>query len=689
MRRILPLLCLAAIFFSLSGYGQTEPKKIALIIAIGKYEPSTGWATINSINDVKYIKAALRSQGFEDKDIDTVKNEQATKVGMVKALDRLISRAVDGDIVVFHFSGHGQQVFDQEPRKDELDGYDESLVAYDAKMRYDPVTYKGQNHFTDDELSDKLKELRRKIGPKGNLLVLLDACHSGTATRGQEIAVTRGSKETIEPKGYSPATGESNLKKNDMFDDPNMLSNLVVISASSADQLNYETKDNMQNNVGSLSYAFTRAISEINGDIDYTILFEKIRSDIQGWKPFQNPQIEGNTTQQVLGGKYIKIGDWVAISKWIDDKTLEMPRGAIHSIGNGATFRVFPIETIDYEKTTPVSTGQVITTDVAKSIGTLATPVVFRNNRKYKVVYDGQSYGDMSVAVKIALKDAAPANAIRQKLKQYSYILLDKPSADLSIMPYKNPGDTEQKLQIVATNDSVLWEKSWPVNKKNVLSDEEVEEVWKTIRQYSRAQFLRGMHTDADDPSFSDVKVEIIPGTVRSVNGKDTLATRLTLKDKINVRGDIEFKEALDHHPENDGFIIQVKNNYDFPIYFAVLDIQPDNIVRVAIPDQDDLYSNAEQYKVLPGKKFETRTVKLYPPYGKEFMKILITRDPLDLKGIQTRSSSRGKGSSFETFYNETFKDESSATSRGSKLSAVKIDEIRIIPLTFDIVKNK
>jgi len=197
------------------------------------------------------------------------------------------------------------------------------------------------------------------------------------------------------------------------------------------------------------------------------------------------------------------------------------------------------------------------------------------------------------------------------------------------------------------------------------------------------------LHSAADDPSFSEVKVEVIPGTVKSLGNKDTLITRVTMKDKLNARGDLEFKEALDNRPENDGFIISVKNDYDFPIYFAVLDIQPDNIVRVAIPDQDDVYSNAEQYKVLPGKKFETRTVKLYPPYGKEFMKILITRDPLDLKGIQTRSSSRGKGSSFESFYNETFKDENSTASRGTQLSPVKIDEIRIIPLTFDIVKSK
>jgi len=686
MLRVLSGFAIAITFFSQAIYAQTQPKKIALIIAIGKYEPSSGWNTLSSLNDVKYVKAALLSQGFDEKDIDTLKGEQATKAGMVKAIDRLIARANEGDIVVFHFSGHGQQVFDKAPRKDESDGYDESLVAYDAKLRYDPIKYQGQNHFTDDELGDKLTNLRKKIGANGSLLVLIDACHSGTATRGQEIAVARGSQEAIEPKGYNPDITESSADKNDMFDDPNLLSNLVLISASSADQLNYETKDNLKNGVGSLTYAFSRAISEINGEINYDILFEKIKGDIQGWKPFQNPQIEGNTSQQVLGGKYIKTSDWVSITKWVDDKTIDMPRGSIHSIANGATFKLYPLETIDYEKTEPSAIGEITATGISSSTGTLKEPLSNRKNNRYKAIFDSQSFGDMTVIVKIALKDPATVTAIRKKLSEYKYIQLDKPNADLSIMPYKNPSDNVQKLQLVAANDSVLWQRSWPANAKNSLSEEELDLVWKSIRQYSRAQFLRGLHSAADDPTFPDVKVEIIPGTVKKIGRYDSLVNRITLKDKTNKNGDIEFKEQLDSQPENDGFVIRIKNNGDHDIYFSLLDIMPDNAVAVMYPAKN---RSAGEYKVIPGKTYESAPITLVPPYGKEFMKILITRDPLDLRGIDSRSSSRGKGSSFESFYNETFKDESSTSRGGNDTGAIKIDEIRIIPFTFDIVRKK
>ena len=48
-------------------------------------------------------------------------------------------------------------------------------------MEYHPGADK---HFRDDLLGQKLVQLRTKLGEKGNLLVIIDACHSGTMTRG-------------------------------------------------------------------------------------------------------------------------------------------------------------------------------------------------------------------------------------------------------------------------------------------------------------------------------------------------------------------------------------------------------------------------------------------------------------------------------------------------------------------------
>ena len=66
---------------------------------------------------------------FQEKNIAVVRN--VTRKGFENAFKRyLIDRVQRGDIAYFHYSGHGQQIADD--NGDEADGYDETLVAIDA-----------------------------------------------------------------------------------------------------------------------------------------------------------------------------------------------------------------------------------------------------------------------------------------------------------------------------------------------------------------------------------------------------------------------------------------------------------------------------------------------------------------------------------------------------------------------------
>ena len=687
--RLLAFLLSVLIILGAASPAPEAPRKLALVIAIGTYDPSTGWNPISSINDIKYMRAALKAQGFEDSDIDTLKNEQATKAGIVAAIDRLISRAKAGDIILFHFSGHGQQIFD-DANKDETDGYDEALVPYDAKMRYSPGAYTGQNHYRDDELGEKLKQLRKVIGKDGSLLVLLDACHSGTATRGQQMSVTRGTDEKCEPTGYIPpasASRGSGSTEEGVFDDKTLLSNMVVISAASADQLNYETKDADKNGVGALSYAFSLALAQQQGPLNYKMLFEKIKTSIQSWKPFQNPQIEGNTNQQVFGGQFIPTKDIIRITKWNSDKTIEIPRGTVHAIAKGAKFSLYPVEVTDFKNTKPAATGEIGDARMVSSTGSITSEMPDKT-KAYNIVFESKSFGEMNVVVKISLPEAAVAGMIKEKLQSYNYISLDKANADIAVTTYKDPKTNQQSLQVVAVNDSILWEKPWPANSSNVLSDAETDAIRDKVKEYSRAQYLRSISTPADANVFNYVQIEIIPGIIKTIGGKDTLIVAKTLQQMTNGKGDICFKEADDNAAENEGFIIRIRNLHDFPVYLSVLDIMPDNSIGVTIPDPMDDNKTAEDYKVSAKGTYTTMPIKLYPPYGKDFMKILITSQAMDLKAIQHRSTSRGAGSSFETFYNESFKDGADERSRGPKMSPVKVDEVKIVGFTYNIIRN-
>lgn len=152
--------------------------RLALMIGVGNYPEGSGWTKIHSANDIALLKPVYEQQGFV---VDTLLDENATHQGIVDALNSLIEQAREDDEIIIHFSCHGQQM--ESRSKKERDGLDEAMVPYDA-LRRSSRSYKGQNHLRDKELDTYLKRLRKKMGENGKLLVVLDACHSGDATRG-------------------------------------------------------------------------------------------------------------------------------------------------------------------------------------------------------------------------------------------------------------------------------------------------------------------------------------------------------------------------------------------------------------------------------------------------------------------------------------------------------------------------
>jgi hypothetical protein len=140
----------------------------ALLIGINQY---TGVPPLRgAVNDVALLSEVLTSRfGFQAKDVETLIDQQATRAGILAALDRLAARSAEGDLVYLHFSGHGSQMRDR--NGDEQDGQDETIVPQDGRTQNVP-------DITDDEIGEKLSAIRAK-----SLIVVLDSCHSGTATR--------------------------------------------------------------------------------------------------------------------------------------------------------------------------------------------------------------------------------------------------------------------------------------------------------------------------------------------------------------------------------------------------------------------------------------------------------------------------------------------------------------------------
>lgn len=258
------------LLLSLSVTAQT---KRALVIGLGEQQDKA-WNKINGDKDVPFVQAMLKNAGF--KSVTTLVNRQATKVGIVRAFKRMMASCKHGDVVYIHYSGHGQQITDV--HNDEKDGLDECWIPYDA-CRKASATYHGEKHLTDDELNVYLNAIRKKIGAKGKLLVVIDACHSGDGTRGEDDEIVRGVEDTLvvdsqNARGlyetfeaiksfFMGDKGKENIINTKAKP---LAERWITISACRSDQVNVEMKSPA---VGKLTYALWKELKnsdKVNND---------------------------------------------------------------------------------------------------------------------------------------------------------------------------------------------------------------------------------------------------------------------------------------------------------------------------------------------------------------------------------------------------------------------------------------
>ena len=283
------------LMLSLSVTAQT---KRALVIGLSEQQDKA-WNKINGDKDVPFVQAMLKNAGF--KSVTTLVNRQATKVGIVGAFKRMVASCKQGDVVYVHYSGHGQQMTDV--HNDEKDGLDECWIPYDA-YRKASATYHGEKHLTDDELNVYLNALRNKIGAKGKLLVVIDACHSGDGTRGDDDEIVRGVEDTLVVDSLNTRglyeTFEAiksffmgdNGKENVINTKAKPLAERwITISACRSDQVNIEMK---KPTVGKLTYALWKELKNIDkvGNDEFMKRIRKFVNRNTSSRP-QQPEMTG------------------------------------------------------------------------------------------------------------------------------------------------------------------------------------------------------------------------------------------------------------------------------------------------------------------------------------------------------------------------------------------------------------
>jgi hypothetical protein len=174
----LALALLACLVDPARGADEPPPARHALLVGIGDYESPRVPDLRGPVNDVLLMKRILETRfGFRTGDIRVLTNEAATRAAILAALKRLVASAGPRDVVYFHYSGHGSQTPDRS--HDEADRKDETLVPRDGRLRDVP-------DITDDEIAEILGGLKTP-----HAVLVLDSCHSGTATRDVVVQARR------------------------------------------------------------------------------------------------------------------------------------------------------------------------------------------------------------------------------------------------------------------------------------------------------------------------------------------------------------------------------------------------------------------------------------------------------------------------------------------------------------------
>lgn len=251
---------------TLSAHTNLFAESRALLVGIGDYDTDrTGWRKIHGDNDVTLLSPLLEKNGFK---VRSIINRSATKNNIINSLKGLAAECKPGDFVYFHFSCHGQPVIDC--NGDEKRRFDEAIVPYDAPRSegysLNGTTYNGENHIIDDELAPYFQKIRMKLGAKGELFIVFDACYSRGLEKGdcdfpEDFDVDsipefmRGTADFFNP------SDKSYLKSITLPENYISGTLMTVVSACRENERNFERKVG-EKYYGSLSYCMYMLLRE-------------------------------------------------------------------------------------------------------------------------------------------------------------------------------------------------------------------------------------------------------------------------------------------------------------------------------------------------------------------------------------------------------------------------------------------
>ena len=297
-------------------------RRLALVVGVGDYRryPSTRVKSLaGPVNDVTSMRRLLTDRNgfaFPVENICVLTDADATQENFETAFEEALINRIksDSDIVVIYRAGHGSQSRDS--NGDEDDGLDETFLFFDKE-------------YVDDSYYNLLTQLHKRTH---NIVVIDDACHSGTPTRG--VSSEDFVERFVRPTDKALDLG---MQRPSFIDrDKNLnayLPGTIVLSAAGDDSTALE-----RYNQGVFTTALVKVL-ESGESMTYAQLARRIPAIVRAQRSPQIPQFQGDLSRYVLDDNARSVPLAWEVSETEPELRLEGP--PTPGFGVGAEFRIY------------------------------------------------------------------------------------------------------------------------------------------------------------------------------------------------------------------------------------------------------------------------------------------------------------------------------------------------------------
>jgi hypothetical protein len=317
-------------------------------------------------NDVRHMQVWLEHRGAAriPPALRTLIDAQATRAAIIEAFRSHLGQAGTGDVALFYYSGHGsQEPAPAEYQNQEPDGLDETLVAYDSRQP-------GGWDIADKELAVLIAEVASR---GAHVVIVLDSCHSGTATRlaGDLVARRMASDSRARPAAsfwffdqpiVSPMLQESTSDWRVLPYGPH-----VLLAACRDFELATEFTAPTGERRGMFSYYLLDTLQQMGDRMSYRNLYKRVQTLVYSRNPGQLPQAEGDLERVAFDGTMLASAQQMSI-RYIANVGWRLDAGAVHGVQLGSEYVTEPrgeLSTASPE--IPIAVVRVTQVDAAES----------------------------------------------------------------------------------------------------------------------------------------------------------------------------------------------------------------------------------------------------------------------------------------------------------------------------------